>query len=244
MDKRLKLVSITLFLLLIILIFTFLNHGKDDSSEKKLSEEEMFKKLMDDFRKIFPDRNRNSGGVQFYNYILNEMEPTIEEFKLLNTFYCGVSGSPIDPKRKNRTEYIIVDGVDGKKYYGKYHLCCWPCLCDIMKYVKVEEHIVELKDGEYKHMVLTINDPCSNTEKIPKQVTSFSCENSKTKNGEHANSGRLIIGILYETEVYNKEIHNVDNILSRCEERMNTDPDDLKGGMGDIFVKLSLVSDR
>lgn len=240
MDKRL---SVVLVLLLIILIFGFLK-GKDDSSEEILNEEELFKKLMDNFRRIFPDRNRNSGGVQFYNYILNEMDPTIEEFKLLNTFYCGVSGSPIDPNRKNRTEYVIVDGVDGKKYYGKYHLCCWPCLCDIMKYVKVEEHIVELKDGEYKHMVLTINDPCSNPEKIPRQVSSFRCEDKKTTNGEHTISGRLIIGILYETEIYNKEIHNVDNILSRCEERMNTDPDDLKGGMGDIFVKLSLVSDH
>jgi hypothetical protein len=237
-------ITILLFVVFICLLFIYLPVNKEIKDEEKLSEEEMFKKLMDDFRKIFPDRNRNSGGVQFYNYILNEMEPTIEEFKLLNTFYCGVSGSPIDPKRKNRNEYIIVDGVDGKKYYGKYHLCCWPCLCDIMKYVKVEEHIVELKDGEYKHMVLTINDPCSNTEKIPKQVTSFRCEDKKTKNGEHANSGRLIIGILYETEEYNKKVHNVDNILNRCEKRMNTDPEDLKGGMGDIFVKLSLVSDR
>lgn len=241
MDKRLAVVLIVVFLLL---IFAFFIQGKDDSSEEILSEEELFKKLMDDFRNIFPDRNRNSGGVQFYNYILNEMDPTIDEFKLLNTFYCGVSGSPIDPKRKNRTEYIIVNGVDDKKYYGKYHLCCSPCLCDIMKYVKVEEHIVELKDGEYKHMALTINDPCSNPEKIPEQVTSFRCEDKQTTNGEHTNSGRLIIGILYETEEYNEKIHNVDNILNRCEKRMNTDPDDLKGGMGDIFVKLSLVNDH
>lgn len=243
MDKR-KIIGL-FFGVIIIIAFSFMISKNEEKTEDgKLNEQEMFKKLMDNFKTIFPDGNRNSGGVQFYNYILNEMDPTIEEFKLLNTFYCGVSGSPIDPKRSNRTEYIIVDGVDGKKYYGKYHLCCSPCLCDIMKYVKVEEHIVDLKDGEYKHMALTINDPCSNQEKIPKQVTSFSCENSKTKNGEHSNSGRLIIGILYETEIYNKEIHNVDNILSRCEERMNTDPDDLKGGMGDIFVKLSLVSDR
>ena len=243
MDKR-KIIGL-FFGVIIIIAFSFMiSKNEEEEDGGKLNEQEMFKKLMDNFKTIFPDGNRNSGGVQFYNYILNEMDPTIEEFKLLNTFYCGVSGSPIDPTRSNRTEYIIVDGVDGKKYYGKYHLCCWPCLCDIMKYVKVEEHTVELKDGEYKHMVLTINDPCPYQEKIPKQVTSFSCENSKTKNGEHTNSGRLIIGILYETEIYNKEIHNVDNILSRCEERMNTDPDDLKGGMGDIFVKLSLVSGR
>lgn len=236
MDKK---IIIGLFIIVIIFIFTLSN-----KSDKKLNERDMFKKLMDNFKIIFPNGNRNSGGVQFYNYILNEMNPTIKEFKMLNTFYCAVSGSPIDPSRKGRTEYIIVDGIDGKKYYGKYYLCCWPCLCDIMKYVKVEEHTVELKDGKYKHMALTINDPCSNKEKIPKQVSSFKCEDKKTLNGEHTNSGRLIIGILHETEEYNKTNHNMDNILNRCEKRMNTDPDDLKGGMGDIFVKLSLVSDH
>lgn len=228
----------------IILLFITVIFIISTKKEKTVNEEELFKKLMDDFKKIFPNGNRNSGGAQFYNYIIRKIKPSIKEFKLLNTFYCAVSGSPIDPKRSNRTEYIIVDGVDGKKYYGKYFLCCWPCLCDIMKYVKVEEHTVKLKDGDYKHMALTINDPCSNPEKIPEEVTSFQCKDKKTENGEHTNSGRLIIGLLHETKEYNKEMHNIDGILDRCEERMNTDPDDLKGGMGDIFVKLSLVSDH
>ena len=31
--------------------------------------ESLFQKLMDEFTTIFPDRNRNSGGVQFYKHI-------------------------------------------------------------------------------------------------------------------------------------------------------------------------------
>ena len=31
-------------------------------------------------------------------------------------------------------------------------------------------------------------------------------------------------------------------VNSRCKDRMNTEPENLKGGMGDIFVLLSLIN--
>ena len=47
---------------------------------------------MNDFNKIFPDRNRNSGGAQFFHHIMN-LNPTKQEFDHYNRFYCAVSGS-------------------------------------------------------------------------------------------------------------------------------------------------------
>ena len=118
------------------------------------------------------------------------------------------------------------------------------CVCDIMKYVRIEEHIIKLQGEEYKHYVLTIGDPCIDESKIPKEVTCFKCSNKKTMNAIHTKTGRMIIGVLYNVEEYdeNKYKENINNIMGKCEERFNTELDDLVNGMGDIFVKLSLVN--
>jgi len=101
--------------------------------------------------------------------------------------------------------------------------------------VYVEPFTVKLKDGDYDHYVLTISDPCLNSEKIPEEISSFKCD-KKTQNGIHSNSCRLIIGILHDVEEYKNQ--DVSDILDKCQERMNTPVDELKGGMGDISVKL------
>ena len=46
---------------------------------------------------MFGDGNRNAGGVQFFHHIINKMNPTEEEFDKYNQFYCGVSGSVVEP---------------------------------------------------------------------------------------------------------------------------------------------------
>ena len=69
-------------------------------------------------------------------------------FKLYNTFYCGVSGSLIDPNRPDSGYDIIqVKDRNGEEITGKYYRCCSPCLCDVMKYALVENYTVELEDG-------------------------------------------------------------------------------------------------
>ena len=222
---------------LLILLVLFLIYMFCDKVEG-FTDRELYEKLMDDFSKIFPDKNRNAGGPQFYHHIVS-LNPTIEEFKKMNTFYCAVSGSPIDPSRGKTYDNIIVNGLDDKKYYGKYYRCCWPCLCDIMRKdtVFVESFTVKLKDGEYDHYVLTINDPCLYENRIPSEITCFQCVNNNTQNGIHTDSGRLIIGILHDVEEYtNQDID--DNLFNMCEERINTPVNELKGGMGDISVKL------
>ena len=87
-------------------------------------------------------------------------------------------------QRGNTYDTIEVSNHDNtKKYVGKYYRCCWPCLCDVMKYAKAEKYTVELKDGPHEHVVLVIDDPCYKEHAIPKEVSSFNCENDITLNG-------------------------------------------------------------
>lgn len=201
--------------------------------------------LMDEFTNIFPDNNRNSGGVQFFKHIHDiRMNLTKKDYMEHHTHYCAVSGSPIEPGRPDRFDYILANHVDGRKFVGKFYRCCTPCLADIMKYTKVEHHTVNLKDGPHIHMVFTIGDPCKKEEDMPKEVTSFKCSNGETMNGIKSTSGRLIIGVLHEHTEYDPAKHDelINPILDLSEERMNTKPDELKWGMGDIFVKLAIIN--
>ena len=151
---------------------------------------------MNDFNKIFPDNNRNSGGAQFFNHIM-KYNPSKEEFDEYNKFYCAVSGSPIDVNRKDNKSFIYINDLNDNKICGDYYRCCVPCNCDLMKYAKVEKMNLSLRDGNYDYYVITINDPCNNEKDIPDSVTSYNCINSKTENGMHSPSGRLIMGILH-----------------------------------------------
>ena len=232
--------DIKIILLICVVLFCCLqstSHIEPFSNDEK---QEHFDRLMSQFNVIFPSKdgrgNRNAGGPQFYKFI-SEMGLSIEEFKLYNQFYCGVSGSPIDPNRTNIVKNISVKTLDGNEIVGSYYHCCWPCLCDIMKYARVEEHTITLSDGDYTHNVLTIEDPCQKEEKIPQSVTAYQC-NGITENGIRTSSGRLIFALLYEP----LSDDSLEFSTNQCRERMNTDPDDLQGGMGDIFVKLAIIN--
>lgn len=249
---------IILALVILFLIYIFINEQKikldirsdikPESVEKEIvNPQELYKSLMNDFNKIFPDRNRNSGGAQFFHHIMN-LNPSKAEFDHYNRFYCAVSGSPIDVNRQDNKSFIYIEDLDGNKICGDYYRCCVPCNCDLMKYSKVENMTLSLRDGDYDYYVITINDPCSNEEDIPDSVTSFKCVNNRTENGLHAPSGRLIKGILHngkictDTDLKNIEEHQYTG--DYCRERNSTEPDDLRGGMGDIFVKLSLIGEE
>ena len=222
----------------IVTIISYLRINCIEPFVCSVDSKELYDKLMKDFDVIFPDRNRNSGGGQFYDHIVNEIQPNYREFLEYNKMYCAVSGSPIDPGRQDPFRNIVIESVDGSKYYGKQYICCWPCVCDIVKYVKVETH-------EYRGnriVVFVIDDPCSNESDIPNEVSAFKCKNGKTTNGVHTESGRLIVGLLHEPETYdvsNSQHTDAEKDVDKlCESRNSMEPDELQGGMGDIFVKL------
>ena len=150
---------IQVFFLILFIYFLF---KKDNTIEGFTTEEktEAFNSFMSNhYSTIFPDGGRNSGGPMFYHYFVNNMDLDRDHFKLYNEFYCGVSGSIVSPTRENITNHVVLEDLSGQQWFGKYYRCCVPCLCDIMRYAKVEQHSVQLSDGPYIHHVITIDDP-------------------------------------------------------------------------------------
>ncbi len=206
--------------------------GTDDAT--------LYETLMKDFDKIFPDRNRNSGGAQFYHHITETLQPSYKDFVSYNKFYCAVSGSPIDYQRTDARDDIVIQDIGGKLIHGTYYRCCSPCVCDITKYARVEQH-------EYRGTpiyVFVINDPCQSEDKIPSEVTSFNCKRGKTHNGSFTQSGRLIMGVLHDATPYDPRIHSktTQNLSRLCQERHETPLEEIQSGMGDIFIRLANIN--
>tara|TARA_Y100000591_G_C21717060_1_gene636689 strand:- start:587 stop:994 length:408 start_codon:yes stop_codon:yes gene_type:complete len=126
------------------------------------------------------------------------------------------------------------------EYIGDYYRCCSPCLCDIYKYARLENYTIKLLNGEYDHMVITINDPCIK-DKLPEEVSSFNCIDNQSENSIKTTSGRIIIGLFYNYELFdqtNQNHINIKNIhMKKCYERNILN--NKKGGMGGIFIELA-----
>ena len=116
----------------IIVLFTFLIFCQNYIFA---SGEAGYESLRNSWYEIFPDGNRNAAGAKFFKYIL-EKEQNFEKFKEFNKLYCAVSGSLIKPGKKSYDIYLK-DFKTNEKVCGNYYACCWPCLCDIMLYSKV-----------------------------------------------------------------------------------------------------------
>ena len=244
-----KMIQVCFLILLIYFLFKTNKKIEGFTSDEK---QVLFDSFMSEhYSSIFPDGGRNSGGPMFYHYFVNNvnnMDLNKDHFKLYNQFYCGVSGSIVSPSRENITNNVVLEDLSGQQWFGKYYRCCVPCLCDIMRYAKVEQHGVQLSDNlqPYNHHVITIDDPCSNEGGIPSQVTAFQCVDGLTSNGERTNSGRLIIAVLFGPDgmeqpvLYDPSIHTID-ADDYCGSRICQQPEELRGGMSDIFVLLSLV---
>ena len=150
--------------------------------------------------------------------------------------------------------------MNGNCVVGKYYRCCTPCNCDVMKYTKVIKTKIAIpknSNNMVEKQFITIDDPCINQDKIPMEMDKnvVSCENKLVKNGYRINDkgkitkkeGRLIIGLLYPIENNKKEKEMLQTSIDRCvngNKRFLTKPNDLKYGMGDIFVKFALLNNN
>ncbi len=223
----------------------------------------LFQNMMDNhYSLIFPNNaNRNSAGFRFFKYIYDNLATTNELFDAYNTFYCAVSGSIVSPDRPDNFSILKVKKLGSNKcVFGKYFRCCVPCNCDIMKYSRVVEANLEIPRGSgkfFKKNLLTIGDPCekiSDTNQFPNELDKnvFKCNGNTlglgyrvTNKGKITNGkGRLVIGVLYPIKPNEKElVSDALNICTTGNKRLFSSPENLKYGMGDIFVKLALMND-
>ena len=123
MQKLLTLI----FFLIVTLSFTQANANS----------EKIYQRLLNDWSTIFPDGNRNAAGPRFFKYIVDQ-NLEYEEFIQFNKLYCAVSGSLIPPDIKP-DEIFLTDTEHNEKICGEYYKCCWPCLCDVMKYSETKK---------------------------------------------------------------------------------------------------------
>ncbi len=205
-------------------------------------EKNYYQDILNDWYKIFPDQNRNAAGPKFFKYILNK-DITFKDFEEYNKLYCAVSGSLISPNSSPDFVYLKEDVAD-KKICGKYYKCCIPCSCDLMKYAKTKKMKHKFSDIEKEFYVLTINNPCGKKD-FPYQVNrNYFCNgNQLDKSQVSVVEDKLVIGYLHESRpCQNTDIDyiNEHQVTGKfCAFRNNTPLDELKSGMGDIFIKLA-----
>ena len=209
------------------------------------------------YKYIFPNNaNRNSAGFKFFSYIYDNLAKNETLFDIYNQFYCAVSGSIVSPERNDNYSIIKVRNKNNECVVGKYFRCCEPCDCDIMKYtevVKVKIEIPKNSGNYYQKYLITIGDPCFSGTKFPNALDKniFRCQDKVMKYGYRVNSdnkltkgsGRLVVGVLYPINSYKElELNKSIKYCSTGTKRFFSHPDDLKYGMGDIFVKLALMN--
>merc|ERR1711865_696291 len=94
-----------------------------------------------------------------------------EKFTYMNSGFCAVSGSPVQPQ--DRTRYrLTLDFVAGGKRTGYMYYCCWPCVCDTQDFIKVDTKTITLMNGETRqYHFAVLGNPCEHPEELTKPFT-------------------------------------------------------------------------
>lgn len=109
---------------------------------------------------IFPHGNRNAASHRWSTFLLkNAKHHTQAELERLFTGFCPVSGSPVHPDRNNAFD-VVLASMGGGGVQGQTHHCCWPCLCDLHDFARVDTKTVKTKDGPHTYRFFVIGDPC------------------------------------------------------------------------------------
>ena len=144
----------------------------------------------------------------------------------------------------SQPEFVSVRGQDEELVCGSLYRCCWPCSCDVMKYVQVQALEITFDDKTELINVLTIKNPCEKPD-FPEEVDreSICVGTSLNKKRVTEINGRLVVGVLFESKICSpKDIEKINREVitgSYCPLRNNTPLKEVRGGMGDIFIKMA-----
>ncbi len=222
----------------IFLLLIFLS----SQSHANTNKDKLYEKLVSDWSSIFPDGNRNAAGPRFFKYILDQ-NLEYEEFIEFNKLYCAVSGSLISPDTQP-DEIFLSDYQNNEKICGDYYKCCWPCLCDVMKYSETKKITIDFKDQKKDIYTIVIDNPC-NKDDFPELVNrDFICKGNKLNDDyTYSINNKLVIGLLHngkKCDAYDIDYVNNNQITGpMCEARNSMPLEELNFGMGDIFIRLA-----
>ena len=234
-NLMLKLKYFLSLLLVFFLTNIVISYASDDKGK-------YYQSLSKDWRSIFPDGNRNAAGPKFYKHISDNYK-SFEEFQEYNKHYCAVSGSLIGSG--STPQFVNVkEDITEKQICGYYYKCCWPCVCDLMKYARVKKITKEFQEGSKDVYALIIDNPCTK-EDFPKKVNkNYFCKGNELDYEQvKTQDSKLIIGILHEAKLCEpSDLRKIsaNKITGRfCPIRNRTPINELTSGMGDIFIKLA-----
>ncbi len=238
--KRIDMTRYILTLCVMCLMISPISFGESPSSDT-LKLMRYYEELRADWGKIFPNKNRNAGGALFFKYIFDNSDSR-DEFFEKNKMYCSVSGSLVQPG--SQPEFVSVRGQDEELVCGSLYRCCWPCSCDVMKFVQVQALEKTFDDKPELINVLTIKNPCEKPD-FPEEVDRESICVGASLNKKRVTeiNGRLVVGVLFESKICSpKDIEKINREVitgSYCPLRNNTPLKEVRGGMGDIFIKMA-----
>merc|ERR1719210_2633650 len=168
--------------------------------------------LTEKYLDVFKTGNRNAASHLWTSFVLDRahgMRPEILESVFKG--FCAVSGSPLpdDP----RTMYkVTLPRVGGGNVTGVVRHCCWPCICDLSDFVRVDSKTVKTRDGHQKYDFLVMGDPCEHPErlesnftdpftmqkvKINEEAPEVTCEQGRLTGAVRSDSGHPIIGMFF-----------------------------------------------
>lgn len=120
---------------------------------------------------IFKTGNRNAASHLWASFIL-ERATSMTAATIENVFkgFCPVSGSPL-PNSPDTMYKVSLPSVTGDLVTGVTRHCCWPCICDLSDFVRVDTLTVPTIDGPKVYKMLVLGDPCKHPEKLNQDFT-------------------------------------------------------------------------
>jgi len=198
------------------------------------------KELHDAYWQVFPKTyNRNSASHLWSTYVINKVWGTHTKEQIYNLFagFCPISGSIVRPSRYSKWNDLQLQSIFGGSMKASVNVCCWPCICDLQQFVKVDNVWIYTKNGWHSFLALVIGDPCINPEKIPKAASELTCTNGVLKGASKSAHGHIIIGL-----VQSNETPAANTATSKQQQCDNRKKNGYKWGMGKIFVEIASIN--
>lgn len=215
---------------------------------------ETLENLHDQEGSIFPSGVSHFAAAHLWSSFLLGKSHDMTKKKLTELFsgFCAVSANPVEGADDMRYR-LTLDKVGGGTFRGYTYYCCWPCLCDMKDFVKVDTKTVTLKHGNtHKYHFLVYGDPCKHPEKLSehfhdpfahsttlkKSAPAVRCSDGKLEGATKSDHGYVILSMFFEDDDSVTAYDEAD-YKSKCESRVETGYD---SGPGVIFRKLASIT--
>jgi len=184
-------------------------------------------------------QNRNAASHLWASYILDRASGmTSDKIRTLFGGFCPVSGSPVSPTSRNVWSAVpIKTAADTNQIErGNVHVCCWPCVCDLQEFVKVDQLDVDTQNGLVTFDALVIGDPCIHPNRIPTRAPELQCENGRLAGAYRSRGGHIVIGMLQEPQTSHYQARMISDQCARRKRQ------GYRSGMGKIFVEVASIN--